>query len=127
MKAEKALELVGRYARLTKAIKVATKNIGSNLDLCNGFSGNRLKNILSWNAPDIDVDSKGREKDLHLVSWYTPQPSGDYGRPEWEVITAEEHQPICPHCYAAHLAVEQRKAARQALGSVKRSMSRSIS
>lgn len=126
MKPYKALELVLRYAHLTKAIKLATKNIGTHLDLCNGFSGNRLKNILSFNAPDVDIDEKGRDRDVHLVAWYTPKPSGDYGRPEWEAITQDEHQPICPHCYAAHLAVEQRKALRQALGSVKRSMSRSL-
>ena len=125
IKAEKALDLVGKYARLTKNIKATTKEIGKHLDCCNGISGKRLEFLLSYEH-DVSqaLDSKNRELDLHLHSWYTPEP-GEYGNAEWEYIT-EDHKEICPHCYAAHLAVAKRKELRKELGSVKRSMSRSI-
>lgn len=126
MKAEKAIEIVGKYARLTKSIKDATKEIGKHLDCCNGISGKRLELRLSYVSDEsLAVDSKNHELDLHLVRWYTPEP-GDDGNAEWEYITAEEHAEICPHCYAAHLAVVRRKELRKELGSVKRSMSRGI-
>jgi Zn finger protein HypA/HybF involved in hydrogenase expression len=127
MKPEKALELVGKYARLTKSIKATTKEIGSHLGCCKGLSGKRLDFLLSFSSDEsVVVDSKNRELDLHLVNWYTPE-IGEYGWPSWEVITEDEHKNICPHCYASHLAIAKRKELRKELGSVKRSMSRSIS
>lgn len=125
IKAEKALDLVGKYARLTKSIKATTKEIGQHLDCCKGFSGKRLELRLSFDSDESQaVDSKNRELDLHLHSWYTPE-LGEYGNAEWEYIT-EDHKEICPHCYAAHLVVLKRKEMRKELGLVKRSMSRSI-
>ena len=126
MKAEKAIELVGKYARLTKSIKATTKEIGQHLDCCKGFSGKRLELRLSFDSDESQaVDSKNRELDVHLVNWYTPE-MGDYFGPRWEVINEDEHKEICPHCYAAHLVVLKRKEMRKELGLVKRSMSRSI-
>jgi len=120
MTPEKALELVGRYARLTAQIKDCKARIGDSLELCNGISGKR-------NEPmnHRKTDSKNRELDVHLTQWYTPDWQGDYGdQPVYDDIgewSAEE----CPHCYAAHLAIQERKAARKALGYVKATISRS--
>lgn len=121
MKPEKALELVTRYAVLTKEIKDAKREIGESLNNCKGVSGKRLT---ADPFRHVEVDSKNRETDLHLVRWYTPE-RGEYGSETWLDIYAEEHGEECPHCYAAHLAVQKRKELKKQLGSVKRSMSRS--
>jgi len=126
MKPEKALELVGKYARLTKGIADARKRIGENLDKCKGHSGKRgveFDTFPTFKQPELDA--KGRETDLHLHTWYTPE-RGDYEYSgyEWLEIGCEE-QEECPHCYAAHLAIQERKEMRLALGHVKRAMTRS--
>jgi hypothetical protein len=122
MKPEKALELVNRYGVLTKVIKDAKREIGENLSNCKGISGNRL---VADPFRHVEVDAKNREIDLHLVQWYTPYRDG-WGSVEWEEIDADGQGQECPHCYAAHLAVQKRKEAKKQLGSVKRSMTRSI-
>lgn len=121
MKPEKALELVTRYAALTKAIKDAKREIGESLSNCKGVSGNRL---VADPFRHVEVDAKNREIDLHLVQWYTPE-RGEWGSVEWAEIGAEDQGQECPHCYAAHLAVQKRKEAKKQLAIVKRSMSRS--
>jgi hypothetical protein len=119
MKPEKALELVTRYAVLTKAIKDAKREIGENLSNCKGVSGNRL---VGDPFRHVEVDAKNREIDLHLVQWYTPERTEfDYEYFEISIDQQEE----CAHCYAAHLAVQKRKAARKSLGAVKAAMTRS--
>jgi len=118
MSPERALELVGRYARLTKQIKDCKKRISDSLDLCSGISGERQ------NSYNRETDSKNREIDMHLTQWYTPSREGGYGEDfvynDIGVFEAEE----CPHCYAAHLAIQERKAARAQIGHVKAAMSR---
>lgn len=121
MTPEKALELVKRYATLTKAIKDARREIGENLSNCKGVSGNRL---VADPFRHVELDAKNREIDLHLVQWYTPE-RGEYGREEWLDIDVVDQGEECPHCYAAHLAVQSRKELKKLLGSVKRSMVRS--
>ncbi len=119
MTPEKALELVGRYSRLTKAIKLAGVEIGKHLEQCKGVSGLRGSETSDWNIPHLKTDEKNRELDLHLVQWYTPE-SEEYGY-SWPDIDPEE----CAHCYAAHLAVAKRKELRREFGHVKRAMTRS--
>jgi hypothetical protein len=116
---DKALELVGRYARLTKAIKLAGVEIGKHLEQCKGVSGLRGTEFTDWNHPALKTDSKNRELDLHLVQWYTPERE-EYG---WTYPDIDEDE--CAHCYAAHLAVGKRKELRRELGNVKRVMTRS--
>lgn len=121
MAPEKALELVGEYARLTKLIKSLTAGIGASLDLCKGTDGKRDKfSILD----EVDIDSKNRDKRTHLWGWYQPE-RGEFGY-EWQDITPGDHGMECIHCYAAHLRIQQRKQARKDFGIVKRSISRSI-
>lgn len=119
MTPEKALELVGKYARLNKSIAVKKKEIGRHLDRCNGLSGKRNDPFFSR-----ETDAKNRETDLHLADWYTPTTGESWDSPHWESITADEHGKECPHCYAAHLAIEERKQLRKEFGIVKRSISR---
>lgn len=128
MRPSQALELVGRYARLTKLIKAKTAEIGENLEKCKGISGVRGAmdpGTLSWHK-EPELDAKGRDKDLHLWAWYQPEVVDDGYMSqglEWlqiGVLEAEE----CPHCYAAHLAIQERKKTRKELGAVKGAMSR---
>lgn len=107
MTPEKALDLVGRYARLTKQIKDCKKRIGASLELCNGISGKRQE-VDQWGVPtqNRETDGKNRELDVHLTQWYTPEWQGDYGeQPVYDELgewSAEE----CPHCYAAHVLAD---------------------
>jgi hypothetical protein len=128
MKPQKALELVLRYSHLTKTIKGCTRRIGEHLERCNGISGKRQdRDQYGVQVHEIKVDAKNREVDLHLVEWYKPYYSGDHYYPtwEWQHINELEHKEECPHCYAAHLAIQERKQARKQLGAVKAAMSRS--
>lgn len=123
MTPDKALDLVGRYSRLTRGIKDLTGRIGYQLDKCKGLSGKRLDPF-----HQASLDAKNRDTDLHLTHWYTP--TKDYngaGVPfyDWDEITLDEHGAQCCHCYEAHLLIQQRKQSRKELGRVKASMTRS--
>lgn len=120
MTPDKALELVLRYASLTAEIKRQKKCIGDHLDKCLGISGKRSKFI----EPLGEVDSKGRELDLHLTQWYTPDYNPEaYDGYTWMKIGQDEADE-CPHCYGAHLAIQARKTARKQLAAVKGAISR---
>lgn len=130
MTPKKALELVTRYAVLTKKIKALKETIGTSLDGCTGFSGKR--GVLDENFCCVqprDEDHKGREKDVHLWAWYTPEVKEETQYTEgglvYRAITAATHGAECPHCYAAHLAIQERKAARKSLAAIKSAMTRS--
>lgn len=123
-----AIQLVERYARLTKEIKLRTREIGENLDKCNGVSGQRLEPKDEFGIPlrQPELDEKNRDKDLHLWGWYQPDivDDGCMSRGyEWLQVGSLEAEE-CPHCYAAHLAVQARKQARKQLGAVKGAMAR---
>lgn len=124
MKPEKALELIARYAELNRKIKDCKKAIGAHIELCNGISGKRNKyDEHGLMMHHRDIDSKGRETDVHLHDWYTPSCGNDYG-PDYIEISAEEQGVECPHCYKAHLKIQERKILRVEFGHVKRAMSR---
>lgn len=121
MQKEKALELVERYSRLTRGIADCGRRIGESLELCPGISGKR-------GGPSVEhrVDAKGRDLDLHLTDWYSP----DVGGNEWSgpinvyMEITEKQKAECPHCYAAHLAIRERKELRKKLGAVKGAMTK---
>jgi len=123
MKQEKALELVERYSRLTRGIADCKRRIEENLDSCNGISGKR-KDPLS----EYRCDSKNRDLDLHLTDWYSPDEGGD----EWTgpiriyMNVTEKQKAECQHCYAAHIAIQERKQLRKQLGAVKGAMTKAV-
>jgi hypothetical protein len=129
MKPEKALELVGKYSRLTHAIGACKKRIGDELDKCPGLKGFRLEVIWteSFDEELIQVPSGRAQGDqvTHLAGWYAK----DYGEPGefgYEPFTVGEgdEETDCPHCFAAHLIVQERKALRKQLATVKGAMTR---
>ena len=122
MSPDKALELVQRYARLNSAIKESSRNIGNRLLRCKGISGKRR---VMEESIESELDHKGRELDVHLTHWYTPERS-EYGSVIFHDISLEEQGAECCHCYEAHLLIQRRKSLRQELGQVKRVMSRSL-
>lgn len=124
MSPDKALELVGRYARLTRQIKDCSKRIGDAIEKCCGLSG--FRGSQEWLAAASGFDDKGRDKDVHLWHWYQPKESGnEYSGPYlvWPE-PGEDEAAECPHCWAAHLAVQERKQARRQLAAVRGAMSR---
>jgi hypothetical protein len=126
MKPEKALELVGRYARLTHSIAACKKRIAAELDKCPGQAGRRLGTYTD--LTDVEVFGVVDASDeTHLAAWYAK----DYGEPGefgFERFTVGEGDEAtdCPHCFAAHLIVQERKALRKQLSTVKGSMTRSV-
>lgn len=139
MKPEKALSLVLRYGQLNRLIKELTKRIGESLNECEGVNGDRIVFIDvpvfdgfritgTEKVRDIngDLDEKQRDRKTHLYQWYKPDYTDDgyfYGAPLIYMDIGDEQKDECPHCYAAHMAIQERKAARKELGSVKRAMS----
>ena len=125
MTPEKALDLVGRYSRLTRQIKDCKKRIGESMALCNGISGERLAvDEFGRLIRHRQEDQKGRDRDLHLTQWYTPDMQGDHDEyPVYEEV-GEWSKEECPHCYAAHVAIQERKLAKKQLATVKGSMTR---
>lgn len=124
----KALELVQRYAETNRKIKALKKQIGERLDHCKGVNGDRL-NVDShgWLTYRPELDEKNRDKGLHLWRWYQPETVDDGNMNptiEWEHITATIHGAECQHCYAAHLAIQERKAARKTFAGIKAAMSK---
>jgi len=133
MKPETAIDLVNRYSRLTKAIAACRRRIGEHLDLCNGLKGFRretehheashhpepLGTIEAYDAP---TDRSMQDQDTHLKGWYDG--SGRAVRYDGEYAPIEVHKDECPHCWAAHCVVEERKVLRRQLGAVKATMTR---
>lgn len=119
MKPEKALALVHRYAELNRSMKDISARIGQRLAQCKGHSGKRNDPFSSG-----ELDSKGRELDVHLTHWYKPE-IGEYGSVSWHDITLEDHGAECSHCYEVHLLIQQRKLVRKEFGNVKSQISRS--
>lgn len=130
MTPDKALEMVGKYARLTRLVKSLTLEIGASLDRCKGVNGKRglyadVGTFQELMAEDTGLDAKGWDKNTHLWGWYQPERDDD-GSLEWEGVTLEKNGAECCHCYNAHLAIQQRKQARKDLGVVKGVMSRTV-
>jgi hypothetical protein len=127
MTPEKALYLVEHYARLTKQIKDCTKRIGASLDMCQGINGTRIPKQTPYGCVREDhpdhFDKNNRDKRMHIWRWYQPEIS-EYGSVVWEPIDKYEHGSECPHCYAAHLAIQERRGFRVRLGHVKAAMSK---
>lgn len=130
VKPQKALALVLRYSELTWVIRAAKNRIAEALDRCAGLDGKRLERRKScerdpWQYVG-EIDSEENEKRTHLREWYSPElVEREWGPPgrEWNAIGDSERDE-CAHCYAAHAAIQDRKAARKALGAVKAAMTR---
>jgi hypothetical protein len=125
----KALDLVVRYSHHTRTIKALGQEIGEHLERCKGLDGKRLEvDKFGCHIHQRDTDNKNRDKSTHLWGWYQPETAGDdsyYGesRLVWHQVGTLEAEE-CPHCYAAHLAIQERKEHRKKLGAVKAAMTR---
>lgn len=131
MKPEKALELVGRYSRLSCSIRDCKRQIGLCLDKCNGLKGKRLETfkVGSFDAgPELGfieayetlTDAAAADQDTHLKIWYERIKNDEGSGYSYGEADADE----CPHCYAAHLIVQERKKLRRQLAAVKGAMTR---
>ena len=118
MKSERAVELVKEYSFLNTKIKDLTKKISDSIVQCEGISGQRLTSNLSG-----ETDSRGREKDLHLTSWYTCTgvSEEDGYTPVYENYPDESE---CQHCWDAHNLIQERKLAKKRFGTVKGTITR---
>ena len=115
MKPETALKLVSDYSALTRAIRDCKKELAETLSACPGPNPPRMKSQ-GMNDPATN----------HLDGWYTPETIVDHwGEEQLDYLEiGDDQREECPHCYAAHLTIQKRKALRRRLGSVKSSMTR---
>lgn len=136
----KALELVLRYAHLKRSIDACKPRIGAHLELCQGQNGWRNEtethkgsDFVGFETADFTSPTERAMADeTHLRLWYTPDVvEYDRGSPyeppevrnEYLEIGAEE-QAECPHCYAAHLVIQERKSMKRQLAAVKGAFSK---
>lgn len=128
MKPEKALELVLRYSLHVNSIKTLTAAISDGLDACKGINADRqLKDSYGCLTYQPQHDRKGRDTGTHLWNWYQKNwYNPEYDEMQYEKITEDTHKKECPHCYAAHIAIQERKEHRKKLGHVKGAMTKAI-
>jgi hypothetical protein len=126
MSPDKALELVGRYARLTHFIKDCKKRIAAELDKCPGQAGRRLGTYKDLSDTDV-FGVVDMSDETHLAAWYSKDygENGEFGFERFTVGEGDEPDE-CPACYAAHLIVQERKELRRQLAHVKGAMTRSV-
>ena len=137
MSPDQALELVGRYARLTHSIKACKKRIAAELDKCPGLKGKRLgvaTERCDWMhiIPGFLTKEAQDDQNTHLSVWYGKE-YGELIDRNWYdpifmryAIEAHDEGAECPACYAAHLIVQERKELRRQLAHVKGAMTRSV-
>lgn len=102
--------------------------MGDHIEACKGFSGVRgeLKDGSFWELKhQPEYDSKSRDMDVHLYSWYKPEIGDVDGEPGYIYQKIDDsYADKCPHCYAAHLLIQRRKAAKRELATCKGAMTR---
>lgn len=131
MKAETALNLVMRFSALTQAIKAMPNRIGAELEKCQGLKGFRHEtepHEFGGETIQLPTARSNDDEETHLKGWYTPDTSYGYDG-EGELVyteVGEDERAECPHCYAAHLVIQERKTLRLQLGAVKAAMTRSM-
>jgi hypothetical protein len=123
---QKALKAVRDYARLTGEIRRLKNVIGESLSKCNGVNGylqpppfDAILDDATWRKHNQDT--------THLKAAYTPEPACDTYEQYLEYMAEEDLREFlseCPHCMAAHEAIQARKAARRSLAATKRFIGR---
>jgi len=112
MTPEKALDLVTRYSELTRSIKACTEGIKEQLSAC----------------PMQSQGTKAGKDEHHLFKWYTPEITEGNEYVDSKIIytdlTLGVHGAECEHCFRAHLHIQNRKAYRRQLASVKGAMTK---
>jgi hypothetical protein len=117
---QKALRACADYARLNAEIRRLTSELAESLSTCPGMHGS----LLAPHHPYDAQTERKREADCtHLKAAYAPEVEGD-GCSQWTVYMEadeiREYLAECPHCLAAHDAIQARKVARRRLGATKR-------
>ena len=113
MNESKALRLVERYSNHTRHIKELGKKIGESLELCHGVDGDRQK------SSQHDTDRNGRDTSTHLYQWYSHENEDHSAGQDIGMWVT-----VCPHCYSAHLAIQERTEHRKKLGIVRAMITR---
>jgi hypothetical protein len=116
---DKALKACADYARLSVEIKRLTKSLGDSLSACPGVNGHLQFPSIGFSQEEVD---RYNADETHLKRAYASDTDEDgtswlSHSEKMEVLSA------CPHCMAAHEAIQARKAARKSLGAVKRAIS----
>lgn len=108
---QKALRACADYARLSGEIASLKSALGDHLGKCVGVRTPELGDSTHLSVaytPEV-VESDSHYEDAHNVFMTD--------------VEIRKYLAICPHCLAAHEAIQARKAARRSLGAAKRSIS----
>jgi hypothetical protein len=117
---QKAVAACAKYVRLRMEIKRLSAAIGEAIEYCPGVGGKRRVTQAFGGATFTNIDESDP---THLKEAYEPDlqgypPEAVYMEPE-DIL---EYLAVCPHCLAAHNAIQARKAARKSLGAAKRAI-----
>lgn len=112
--AEKALTACGAIVAAKDEVKRLTKSIGDHLSAC-----------LLVNSPLIGQDGVAWETHLAKAYWYWVDEETQYTEGRRVYFDDDEQIEIladCPHCMAAHIAIQDRKKAKLRLANARRSV-----
>jgi len=117
---EKAVKACANYVRLRMEIKRLTSAIGEAIEYCPGVTGKRRRAETYGGTTFWHVDDR---EPTHLKEAYSPDLQGFPPEAVYmEEADIREYLAVCPHCLAAHNAIQARKAARKSLGAAKRAI-----
>jgi len=105
---QKALKACTDYARLTREIASLKSALGDHLGKCAGVRTPELGDSTHLSVaytPEV-IESDSHYEDAHNVFMTD--------------VEIRKYLAVCPHCLAAHEAIQARKAARRSLGAAKR-------
>lgn len=112
--AEKAVAACIAYAKAQAEVRRLSNEIGDALSACH--SAYVAKHPDDWTAPMW-------ESHLKQAYAYEEIEETQYTGGRRDYLTSEEQAEVlaeCPHCLAAHKAIQQRKTARKTFGAAKR-------
>lgn len=121
---KRALDACIELVRLKGEIKALTAAISDALSQCPGVNGSLLP--LDDNASMgavMEWSRKVKDDSTHVKEAYSPD-IGDHGKGVWmsEKEIRDYLSEQCPHCLAAHEAIQKRREARKQLGIVSRKL-----
>lgn len=125
---QKALRACADYARLSAEVKRLTRVIGDSLDQCRGVKGERSA---GWDfVAEVTTYHDTPEDQSHLKEAFifeidddNPYSPSRIYKSDSEIREYLSDEAKCPHCMTAYEAIQARKAAKKALGGVKRAIS----
>lgn len=128
MRPSTAIDLVNRFATVTRRITAIKGEIGEALEQCKGLAGFRRETeyVAELDA-HLPTERADADQDTHLKKWLTMVETMGSQPDDVRLVpypVGEAERATCPHCYRAIQLIRERKELRRQLGAVKAAMTR---